>query len=428
MAEPLVVIVGAGFGGLNAAKKLAHAPVRVTLIDRRNHHLFQPLLYQVATAGLAPTQVATPIRAIVRDQPHTSVVLGEVDGVDARAREVRLGDRRVPYDYLILATGARHAYFGHDAWEAAAPGLKTLEDATDHRKRILLAFERAELEDDPAERARLMTFVVIGGGPTGVEMAGAIAELALKALAKDYRRINPRSARILLVEAGPRLLTAFPETLSRHAEEALRKLGVEVRTNTAVTALDAGAVTLGAERIETRCAIWAAGVQASPAARWLGADADRAGRVKVGPDLTAPGHSGVFVIGDCALALGSDGAPLPGIAPVAKQQGAYVAEWIKRAVTGKPAPEAFDYKDFGILATVGRKSAVADFRGLRLSGFLGWLVWSAAHIYYLIGFRNRLAVTLDWAWSYLTFERGARLITGDVMPSPPKKAPARDAA
>lgn len=428
MTEPHVVIVGAGFGGLNAAKKLAHAPVRVTLIDRRNHHLFQPLLYQVATAGLAPTQIATPIRAIVRNQPNTSVVLGDVDGIDTRAKQVRLGERRVPYDYLIVATGARHAYFGHDAWEAAAPGLKTLEDATDHRKRILLSFERAELEDDPAERARLMTFVVIGGGPTGVEMAGAIAELALKALAKDYRRINPSSARILLVEAGPRLLTAFPDSLSRHAEEALEKLGVEVRTNTAVTALDAGAVTLGAERIETRCAIWAAGVQASPAARWLGADADRAGRVKVGPDLKPAGHDDIFVIGDCALALDADGAPLPGIAPVAKQQGAYAAETIKRAVTGKPAPAAFDYKDFGILATVGRKSAVADFRGLRLSGFLGWLVWSAAHIYYLIGFRNRLAVTLDWAWSYLTFERGARLITGDVMPAPPKKAPARDAA
>jgi len=426
---PRIVIVGAGFGGLSAAKKLAHAPAHVTLIDRRNHHLFQPLLYQVATAGLAPTQIATPIRAIVRHQPNTNVVLGEVDGIDTAEREVRLGARRVPYDYLVLATGARHAYFGHNAWEAVAPGLKTLEDATDHRKRVLLAFERAELEDDPAERARLMTFVVIGGGPTGVEMAGAIAELALKALAKDYRRINPRSARIVLIEAGPRLLTAFPESLSRHAEAALKKLGVEVRTNTAVTAIDASAVTLSAERIETRCAIWAAGVQASPAARWLGADADRAGRVRVGADLRAPGHENIFVIGDCALALDKDGAPLPGIAPVAKQQGGYVAEWIKRAIAGKPAPAAFDYKDYGILATVGRKSAVADFRGLKLTGFVGWLVWSAAHIYYLIGFRNRLAVTLDWAWSYLTFERGARLITGEVMPPPPKKeAPARDAA
>ncbi|MGE0046007.1 MAG: NAD(P)/FAD-dependent oxidoreductase [Hyphomonadaceae bacterium] len=426
--RPRVVIVGAGFAGLTAAKALKKAPVNVTLIDRRNHHLFQPLLYQVATAGLAPTQIATPIRAIVRDQPDTEVLLGDVTHVDAKAKIVMMGARRVPYDYLILATGARHAYFGHDDWEAFAPGLKTLEDATELRKRILLSFERAELEENPEERARLLTFAVIGGGPTGVEMAGAIAELAIKALAKDYRRINPQCARIVLVEAAPRLLGAFPEDLSRHAAEALTKLGVEVRTGEAVTACDALGVTLGTERIETRCTIWAAGVQSSPVARWLSAKADRAGRALVGRDLRAEGHEDIFVLGDCASVMDKDGKPLPGVAPVAKQQGAYAAEAIRRAVLNKEPQGPFVYRDWGILATVGRKSAVADFHGFHLRGFVGWLVWSAAHIYFLIGFRNRIAVTLDWAWSYLTFERGARLITGDVMPAPPLREEKRDAA
>lgn len=411
---PRVVVVGAGFGGLSAAKALAKAPVHVVLIDKRNHHLFQPLLYQVATAGLAPTQIATPIRAILRKQRNTDVVLGSVDAVDLNSRHVLMDDRRVAFDYLILATGAGHSYFGHDEWVRFAPGLKTLEDATALRKRILLAFERAELEDDMAERARLTTFVVIGGGPTGVEMAGAIAELAKKALAKDYRRINPHCARIILVEAAPRLLGSFPDDLSEEARRSLIKLGVEVRNGAAVTSIDAGGVTLGGERIESRCVIWAAGVQSSPAAQWLAIPADRAGRGMVDPMLRPPGQNNVYVIGDCAAAAGADGKPLPGVAPVAKQQGEYVAKVIKAALHGRRFDEPFRYVDFGNLATVGRKAAIADFRGFHLKGFVGWLVWSVAHIYFLIGFRNRIAVTLDWLWSYLTFERGARLITGEI--------------
>lgn len=410
---PRVVIVGAGFGGLSAAKALAKAPVHVTLIDKRNHHLFQPLLYQVATAGLAPTQIATPIRAILRKQRNADVMLGGVDGVDLNAKHILMGDRRVRFDYLVLATGARHSYFGRDGWERFAPGLKTLEDATDQRKRILLAFERAELEVDAAERARLTTFVVIGGGPTGVETAGAISELAKKALAKDYRRINPHCARIILVEAAPRLLGGFPEDLSANARCELERLGVEVRTGAAVTSCDANGISLGAERIESRCVVWAAGVQSSPAAKWLGAAADRAGRAIVGADLRVEGRDDVFVIGDCASVGGADGKPLPGVAPVAKQQGEHMAKAI-RALLKRKAPPPFAYKDFGSMATVGRKAAIADFRGVHLRGFLGWLVWSAAHVYFLIGFRNRVAVTMDWFWSYLTFERGARLITGDI--------------
>lgn len=425
---PKVVIVGAGFGGLTAAKALAKAPVHVTLIDRRNHHLFQPLLYQVATAGLAPTQIATPIRAIVRKQRNTDVALGKVEGVDTLARRVILGDRSIPYDYLIVATGARHSYFGRDDWEGSAPGLKTLEDATAQRRRILLSFERAELESDPAERARLTTFVVIGGGPTGVEMAGAIAELAKKALARDYRMINPQCARVILVEAAPRLLGAFPEQLAAHARKALEKLGVEVRLGKPVTAIDRTGVTFDGERIESRCVIWAAGVQASPAARWLSIPADRAGRAIVGDDLRAPGHDNVFVIGDCAAVQGPDGAPLPGVAPVAKQQGAYAAKAIVLALKGRRLAKPFRYSDFGNLATIGRKAAIADFRGFHLRGFVGWLVWSVAHIYFLIGFRNRIAVTLDWLWSYLTFERGARLITGDVAPAPGSSEHKKEAA
>ena len=426
--DPRVVILGAGFGGLAAAKTLAHAPARVTVIDRRNHHLFQPLLYQVATAGLAPSQIATPIRAIVRKQKNTGVVLGTVDGIDTRAKEVVLGDRRVPFDYLIVATGARHAYFGHDDWEANAPGLKTLEDATDQRKRILLCFERAELEPDPEERKRLTTFVIIGGGPTGVETAGAIAELAKKALARDYRRIDPKSARIILIEAAPRLLGAFPETLAESARKSLEKLGVEVRVGKAVTNVDTSGVTLDTEHIGSRCVIWAAGVQSSPAARWLDIPADRAGRAIIGPDLRAPGRDDIFVIGDCAAVNDDDGKPLPGVAPVAKQQGAYAARAIKAALNGERIDKPFRYVDYGNLATVGRKAAVADFRGFRLTGFIGWLVWCAAHIYYLIGFKNRIAVALDWTWSYLTFERGARLITGDIAPTNQSAEANRDAA
>lgn len=425
---PKVVIVGAGFGGLTAAKALAKAAAHVTLIDRRNHHLFQPLLYQVATAGLAPTQIATPIRAILRKQRNTDVVLGKVDGVDPVSKHVLLGSRRIPYDYLIIATGARHAYFGHNDWERFAPGLKTLEDATAHRRRILLAFEHAELEADAAERARLTTFVVIGGGPTGVETAGAVAELAKKALARDYRMINPRCARIVLVESAARILGGFPEDLSEDARASLEKLGVEVRLGKAVTAIDETSVTLGDERIESRCVIWAAGVQSSPAARWLAIPADRAGRAVIGADLRAPGHDNIFVVGDCAAVGGAKGMPLPGVAPVAKQQGAHAAKAIAAALKHKPFDQHFRYVDFGNLATVGRKAAIADFRGFHLKGFVGWLLWSAAHVYFLIGFRNRIAVTLDWLWSYLTFERGARLITGDVMEAAPPTARKREAA
>ncbi len=426
--RPRVVIIGAGFGGLAAAKALKNAPVDVTIIDRRNHHLFQPLLYQVATAGLAPNQIATPIRAIVRNQKNATVELGTVEAIDISKREVILGDRRVGYDYLIIATGARHAYFCHDDWERFAPGLKTLEDATEQRKRILLAFERAELEPDAAERAALTTFVVIGGGPTGVETAGAIAELAKKALARDYRRIDPKSARIILPEAAPRILTSFPENLSDNAKHSLEKLGVEIRLGKAVTHVDENGATLGDEHIASRTVIWAAGVQSSPAARWLNISADRAGRAIIAGDLRAPGHDNIFVIGDCAAVNDAGGKPLPGVAPVAKQQGAYVARVIKAALEGNPLTEPFAYVDYGNLATVGRKAAVADFRGFRLTGFIGWLVWCAAHIYYLIGFKNRIAVALDWTWSYLTFERGARLITGDIEDSALTKTAKCDAA
>jgi NADH:ubiquinone reductase (H+-translocating) len=424
---PKVVIIGAGFGGLAAAKALRNARAHVTLVDRRNHHLFQPLLYQVATAGLSPAQIATPIRAILRSQRNADVVLGKVVGVDVAAKQVLLDDQNLAYDYLIIATGARHSYFGHDDWERNAPGLKTLEDAIELRKRILLAFECAELEPDPTERARLLTFVVIGGGPTGVETAGAIAELAKKALARDYRHINPASARIVLAEAAGRVLGAFPEDLSDAARRSLEKLGVEVRLNEPVTAVDADGIMLGAQRVESRCVIWAAGVQSSPAARWLNIAADRAGRAIIGTDLRAPGQSNVFVIGDCAAIVDENGKPLPGVAPVAKQQGEYAAKAIKAALAGESFTKPFRYVDFGNLATVGRKSAIADFRGFHLQGFIGWVVWSVAHIYFLIGFRNRIAVSIDWLWSYLTFERGARLITGDVA-SPATSKAARDRA
>ncbi|MCA8886752.1 MAG: NAD(P)/FAD-dependent oxidoreductase, partial [Hyphomonadaceae bacterium] len=389
---------------------------------------FQPLLYQVATAGLAPNQIATPIRAIVRHQKNATVELGTVETIDTAKREVVLGDRRVAYDFLIIATGARHAYFGHDDWEQYAPGLKTLEDATEQRKRILLAFERAELEPNASECEALKTFVVIGGGPTGVETAGAIAELAKKALARDYRRIDPKSARIILIEAAPRILTAFPETLSANAKRALEGLGVEVRLNKAVTHVDETGVTLGDERIASRTVIWAAGVQSSPAARWLNIAADRAGRAIIGGNLRPPGHDNIFVIGDCAAVNDASGRPLPGVAPVAKQQGVYAARVIKAQFEGNPLTEPFAYIDYGNLATVGRKAAVADFRGFRLTGFIGWLVWCAAHIYYLIGFKNRIAVALDWTWSYLTFDRGARLITGDIEDEHHAQAAKRNAA
>jgi NADH dehydrogenase len=410
--RPRVVIVGAGFGGLTCAKALAQAPVDVTLIDRRNYHLFQPLLYQVATAGLSPADIAAPIRGIVRRQRSTTVLMGRVDAVDTARRTVSIGARRVPYDYLVLATGARHAYFGHDEWEEHARGLKKIDDATEIRRRVLAAFERAEASEDREEQRRLLTFVIVGGGPTGVEMAGAVAELARKALARDFRIIRPESARIVLIEAAPRLLGAFSERSSAVARRALEKLGVTVMLGEAVTRCDADGVVLGGTRIESRTIVWAAGVAASAAAKWLGAEKDRAGRIKVGPDLSVSGHPEIFAIGDTALALDAAGKPLPGVAPVAKQQGLYVAKLIGRRIAKRQAPHPFRYRNMGNLATIGRKAAVVEFGRVRLSGFPAWLLWSFAHIYFLIGFRNRLSVVLNWAWAYATFQRGARLITG----------------
>jgi NADH dehydrogenase FAD-containing subunit len=410
--RPHVVIIGAGFGGLTAAHALRKAPVEVTVIDKRNYHLFQPLLYQVATAGLSPAQIASPIRGILRNQRNATVLMGKVAGIDKAAKLVLAGEQRVAYDYLIVATGARHAYFGHDEWEPFAPGLKKIEDATDIRRRILIAFEKAETEADPAERERLLTFVVIGGGPTGVEIAGAIAELAKTALARDFRNIDPRLARIILVEAGPRILPAFPESLSAAAERALERLGAEVRNGTPVSAVAADHVMVGAERIETRTVLWAAGVAASPAAKWLGGAKDKAGRAIVNADLTLPGHPEIFVVGDTAAMKDAKGAPVPGIAPAAKQAGAYAAAAIKARVQGRDFPGPFRYRHAGNLATIGRKAAVVDFGWLRLRGNPAWWLWSVAHIFFLIGFRNRITVTLDWFWSYLTFQRGSRLITG----------------
>lgn len=409
---PRVVIVGAGFGGLAAARALAGAPVEVVLVDRHNYHLFQPLLYQVATAGLSPADIAWPIRSILRRQRNATVLLARATGVDAAARTVLLDGRAIAYDYLILATGARHSYFGRDEWEAAAPGLKKIDDATAIRRRVLLAFEQAEGAADAEERRRLLDFVVIGGGPTGVELAGAVAELAKVALAQDFRTIDPREARVVLVEAGPRLLATFPESLSRNAERSLRRLGVEVLTGRAVTACDADGVSLGEERLASRTVLWAAGVMASPAGKWLAVERDRAGRIVVEPDYSVPGHPEIFAIGDTAAMRDADGRAVPGVAPAAKQGGRYVARTILARVAGRPAPPAFRYRDWGNMATIGRRSAVCDFGRIRLTGFPAWILWGAAHVYFLIGLRNRAMVALNWLWSYLTFQRGARLITG----------------
>ncbi|MFL4978934.1 MAG: NAD(P)/FAD-dependent oxidoreductase [Xanthobacteraceae bacterium] len=416
-----MVIIGAGFGGLSAAKRLAKAPFDVTVVDRHNYHLFQPLLYQVATAGLSPADIASPIRGILGRQKNAKVILAQVSSVDTARNEIVAEGRRIPYDYLIVATGAEHAYFGHD-WSSYAPGLKTIDDATYLRRRILLAFERAETESDADERRRLLNFVVVGGGPTGVEMAGAIAELAKRALASDFRSIDPRCARIVLIEAAPRLLAPFDPSLSEAARRSLEQLGVEVRLGTGVTDCDCSGVSLGRERLEARTIVWAAGVKASPAAEWLGADHDRAGRAKVTADLSLPGHPNIFVIGDAAALAGPDGKPLPGVAPVAKQQGRYVAQLLMARAGGGSLP-AFRYRDFGSMATIGRKRAVAEVGSFKIAGLAAWLLWSLAHIYFLIGFRNRLAVALNWGWNYITFQRGTRLITGisgsrieDVMP------------
>jgi NADH dehydrogenase len=409
--RPRVIIVGAGFGGLSAAVALRRAAADVIVIDERNYHLFQPLLYQVATAGLSPADIAAPIRHVLARQRNTRVLLARVTAIDVAARSVILGDRSLDYDYLIVATGSRHAYFGHDEWAAVAPGLKTIDDATKVRRKILIAFERAESEEDEQERRRLMTFVIVGGGPTGVEMAGAIAELAKVALAHDFRAIDPAMSRIVLVEAGPRLLPAFPEQLSAVASHALERLGVEVRLGAAVTRCDAEGVIVADARIESRTIVWAAGVAASPAAQWLGAPHDRLGRVMVANDLSLPQHPEIFVIGDTALVADENGKSLPGLAPVAKQQGRYVAKLLHARLAGTAAPPPFRYRPSGNLATIGRTAAVVDFGFVRLTGFLAWLIWSVAHIYFLIGFRNRIAVALDWLWAYATFQRGARLIT-----------------
>ena len=388
---PQVIIVGAGFGGLQAARALRRAPVRVTVIDRRNHHLFQPLLYRVATADLSPADISAPIRSVLRSQRNTEVLLADVTGVDVAGRRVLLGNRSVAYEYLVLATGAQHSYFGHDAWERFAPGLKTLTDATAIRRQILLAFEEAEAEADPATQQALLTFVIVGGGPTGVELAGAIAGLAHRSLVRDFQHIHPATARVLLVEAAPRLLAAFPETLARKAQQALERVGVEVRTHAPVEQVDAEGVLMAGARIPARTVIWAAGVQASPAGAWLNAQVDRAGRVMVERDLTLPGHPEIFIIGDTA-SLTEHGRPLPGVAPVAMQEGRFVARVIRRRVAGGKESIPFHYREKGNLATVGRSFALADLGFIRLSGFPAWIAWLLVHISYLIGFRNRVLV------------------------------------
>lgn len=410
---PRVVIVGAGFGGLQAARALRKAPVHVTVIDRSNHHLFQPLLYQVATAALSPADISAPIRSILRKQKNAEVMLAEVTGIDVQEQQVLLhNNRSVPYDYLILATGARHTYFGHAEWETFAPGLKSLEDARILRRRLLLAFEAAEIETETEQQKALLTFVLVGAGPTGVEMAGAIAELAHKALASDFRHINPASARIILVEAGPRILPAFPESLAQKAHRELNHLGVEVRTNVAVEMIDADGVVIAGVHLPTKNIIWTAGVAASAAGHWLNAEVDRAGRVKVSPYLHPPNHSNIFVIGDTA-SLFQDGKPLPGVAPVALQQGRYVAASIAQLVTSKEPLPSFRYQNKGNLATVGRSFGLIELGRIRLAGFLAWCMWLVVHIFYLIGFRNRFVVIFQWAWAFLTFQRGARLIMHD---------------
>jgi NADH:ubiquinone reductase (H+-translocating) len=407
---PQVVIAGAGFAGLQAAKTLANVDVDVSLVDAVNHHCFQPLLYQVATAALSPADVAWPIRAILRRQQNARVIMARVISVDVRARLVRTSEIDLPYDYLILATGATHSYFGHDDWAPFAPGLKHIADATEIRRRFLLAFERAEVVANDAERERLLTFVVVGGGATGVEMAGAIAEVAQRTLRHDFRHIDPRRSRIILVEAGPRVLPTFPEALSDYAARSLRTMGVEVQLGRKVIGCDAQGVSFEDGRIEAATVVWAAGVVASPAANWIGAEADRAGRIKVGADLSVPDHPEIFAVGDTATVTDREGRPVPGIAPAAKQMGNYVGKVIAARVRGEPARGPFVYHHLGDLATIGRKSAVVKLGILQLTGFLGWLFWSAVHIYFLIGMRNRFVVALNWLWSYLTFQRGARLI------------------
>ena len=421
---PRVVIVGAGFGGLTCAARLANAPVRITLIDRHNYHLFQPLLYQVATAGLSPGDIATPIRGLFRERFNAEVLLGEVTGVDPARREVMVGQRRVPYDRLVLATGASHSYFGRDEWGPYAPGLKRIEDATEVRRRLLTAFERAEATDDEAERRSLLTFLIVGGGPTGVELAGAIIELARHGMEKEFRRFDPASARVLLVQAAPRILPTFPEALSERAKRSLERLGVEVLLNSRVERIDDAGVTVSGQRIPSRTVMWAAGVVASPAAKWLKAEADNAGRLRVGPDLSVPGLPNVFCIGDTAASLAWSGQPVPGLAPAAKQGGAYVAKVIRAQVEARRAPAPFAYTHLGSLATIGRKAAVADFGWLKVWGAPAWWLWGALHLGFLVGVRNRMSVMFDWFWAYLTYRSGTRLITGGPAAQRDQEMPA----
>jgi len=415
--RPHVLIVGGGFAGIYAAKSLRHAPVTVTVVDLRNHHLFQPMLYQVATAGLNPSDIASAIRSILRGAANIEVLLAEVSGIDVERRQVTLSDGgTIGYDYLIVATGARHSYFGHDEWERLAPGLKSLEDALTIRRRVLVAFEQAERETDPVRRHTYLTFVIVGGGPTGVEMAGAVAEIRRYALQADFRHIDPREATVMLLEGGPRLLPSYPDRLSDAAKHELRRLGVEVRTETLVTDIRPGSVSAAGWTIPTQTVIWAAGNTASPILRCLDAPLDAAGRVIVEPDCTIPGHPEVFVLGDAAAFHHQDGGPLPGICPVAIQMGEYTARAIRGDLAGRPR-RAFSYWDKGQLAVIGRGQAVADIWKLRFSGFIAWLIWIFVHIFFLIGFRNRVLVLLQWAWSYVTYRRGARLITEDVHPT-----------
>ena len=407
-----IVILGAGFGGLFAAKKLAAVDADVTVVDRHNYHLFQPLLYQVATAGLPPSDIAWPIRSILSRQKNTSVLLDEVIDIDVEQHHVILQNELVNFDYLIVATGSTHSYFGHQDWEAIAPGLKSIDDATRIRRRILTAFEQAEMTDDESDRQRLMRFVIVGGGPTGVELAGTIAELAHRTLAADFRRIDPRSATITLVEAGPRLLPYLDASLSDYARQSLEKLGVEVRLGTPVTHCDQEGVTINDDKIKTASVIWAAGVAASPAGRWLGADVDGAGRVIVRPDLSIASDPDIFVIGDAAHVKNRDGSSVPGIAPAAKQQGRFVADLISKRISKQAAPQAFRYRHAGHLATIGRKSAVIQFPRFKLKGWFAWWLWGIAHIYFLVGVPSPLVVSIRWLWEYITYGRGARLITG----------------
>lgn len=417
-----VVIIGGGFGGLECAKGLRRTPADITIVDRQNHHCFQPLLYQVATAALSPAEIAWPIRHILRSQRNVTVLMEEVTGIDTRQRIVRCNFGDMPYDYLVIATGTTHAYFGHDDWEDHAPGLKRIEDATRIRRSLLIAFERAELTNDSAEERRQLTFVIVGGGATGVELAGAFAEVARQTLAADFRRIDPRSARIVLVEAGPRVLPTFPPQQSDYARAVLEKAGVEVKTDTRVTLCDARGVDTDKGRIDAATTVWAAGVVASPAARWLSAEADEAGRVRVNPDLSVPGHPDIYVIGDTAALPPGEGGPVPNMAPAAKQMGHHVAKLIAGRVAGRPQPRPFRYMDVGEIATIGRSAAVFSYGRLRLYGFIGWVFWSAIHIYFLIGMRSRFVVAVTWLWNYLTFKRGARLITHPERPDEPRSA------